>query len=63
LWAFIVFPILGALVGVVVWLAVSDARLEETMLANSATIAARDRADSLADKAVSAVEQLGDKND
>ncbi|MCU1362170.1 MAG: permease, glycerol uptake facilitator [Ilumatobacteraceae bacterium] len=34
LWAFIVFPLIGAVVGVVVWLVVTDARLEETMLAD-----------------------------
>jgi aquaporin Z len=33
LWAFIVFPLLGAVVGVVIWLVLDDARLEDTMLA------------------------------
>jgi aquaporin Z len=32
LWAFIVFPLLGAIVGVVVWLVIDDSRLEDTML-------------------------------
>lgn len=33
LWAFIVFPLIGAVVGVVIWLVVDDARLEDTLLA------------------------------
>jgi aquaporin Z len=34
LWAFIVFPLVGALVGVVIWLVIDETRLEETMLAD-----------------------------
>ncbi|MBI5089222.1 MAG: aquaporin, partial [Actinobacteria bacterium] len=34
LWAFIVFPLIGALVGVVMWLIFDEARLESTLLAN-----------------------------
>jgi aquaporin Z len=34
LWAFIVFPLVGAVVGVVVWLVIDDSRLEDTMLEN-----------------------------
>src|SRR4051794_27890260 len=34
LWAFIVFPLIGAVVGVAVWLVVHDTRLEDTMLGN-----------------------------
>jgi aquaporin Z len=34
LWAFIVFPLIGAVVGVVIWLIVDEARLESTMLAD-----------------------------
>ena len=33
LWVFIVFPLVGAVVGVVAWLVLDDARLEDTMLA------------------------------
>lgn len=33
LWAFIVFPLIGAVVGVIIWLIVDDARLEDTLLA------------------------------
>jgi aquaporin Z len=32
LWAFIVFPLLGAVVGVIVWLILDDTRLEDTVL-------------------------------
>jgi aquaporin Z len=32
LWAFIVFPLIGAVVGVIVWLMLDEARLEETEL-------------------------------
>jgi aquaporin Z len=34
-WAFIVFPIIGAAVGVVLWLVVAEERLEDTMLDSS----------------------------
>ena len=34
LWAFIVFPLVGAVLGVVVWLVIDDSRLEDTMLEN-----------------------------
>lgn len=33
LWAFIVFPLIGAVVGVIIWLVIDDARLEDTLLA------------------------------
>lgn len=33
LWAFIVFPLIGAFVGVLTWVAVDEARLEDTVLA------------------------------
>ena len=32
LWAFIVFPLIGAVVGVILWLILDDTRLEDTML-------------------------------
>jgi aquaporin Z len=37
LWAFVVFPLVGAVVGVLVWLAIDDASLEDTMLSQSAS--------------------------
>lgn len=33
LWVFIVFPLVGAVVGVIVWLVIDDTRLESTLLA------------------------------
>ncbi|MDQ3469302.1 MAG: aquaporin [Actinomycetota bacterium] len=49
LWAFIVFPLLGAVVGVVVWLMIDESRLEDTMLDTDFLRMARDRADDLVD--------------
>jgi aquaporin Z len=51
LWAFIVWPLVGAVVGVLVWLLVHDARLEDTMLDSSATRRARDAASGAMNKA------------
>ena len=34
LWAFIVFPLIGALVGVILFLMLDEARLEDTLLAD-----------------------------
>lgn len=51
LWVFIVFPLVGAVLGVLVWLLVSDERLEDTMFGGqSAVIAARDRAAGVANQ-------------
>jgi aquaporin Z len=44
LWVFIVFPLIGALIGVLVWLLVHDTSLEDTMLADRRLTSARDRA-------------------
>ncbi|MPY94773.1 MAG: aquaporin [Acidimicrobiia bacterium] len=44
LWAFIVWPLVGAVVGVLLWLLVHDARLEDTMLDSDAVTGVRDRA-------------------
>ena len=45
LWAFIVFPLIGAVLGVLVWLLVHEERLEETMFGGQqGLIAARNRA-------------------
>ena len=38
LWAFIVFPLIGAVVGVLAWLAVDDGRLEDTILGQSGAL-------------------------
>lgn len=60
LWAFIVFPLAGAVVGVAAWLLVDDARLEDTALANERLIDVRDRVADLTEKtAEKASEKLG----
>lgn len=51
LWAFIVFPLLGAVVGVIVWLMIDDADVEDTLLAEvPGIIEARDVLDRAADE-------------
>lgn len=51
LWAFVVFPVVGAVVGVLIWLFVQESRLEETMLANRRLTGARDRVAGPIDRA------------
>jgi aquaporin Z len=51
IWAFIIFPLIGAVVGVLLWLLVHDTRLEDTMLANRRFIDVRDRAQRAANRA------------
>ncbi|MEI7548807.1 MAG: aquaporin [Actinomycetota bacterium] len=56
LWVFIVFPLLGAVVGVIVFLVLDESRLEDTMLAEvPGFTGARDALDKVADEAVAAV--------
>ena len=49
LWAFILFPMVGAVVGVFVWLLVDDSRLEDTRLDTDFLRTARDRLDDVVD--------------
>jgi aquaporin Z len=49
LWAFFVFPLIGSVVGVVVWLLVDDSRLEETRLDTDFLRSTRDSVDDLID--------------
>ncbi|MDO8362270.1 MAG: aquaporin [Actinomycetota bacterium] len=59
LWVFVVFPLVGAVVGVVVWLVLDDTRLEDTMLAEVPGLTeVRDTLDRVADEAVDAVEDI-----
>jgi aquaporin Z len=44
LWAFFVFPLIGGVLGVLVWLLVHETNLEDTMLGHRAVAGARDRA-------------------
>ena len=60
-WAFIVFPLIGAVVGVLIWLMLDDSRLEDTMLAAVPGLDdVRDALDHVADEAVDAVEDVVD---
>ena len=59
LWAFIVFPIAGALVGVLVWLAVDDASLEDSMLDSTALVGARDAMAGLTDRVEAGLDVAG----
>ena len=59
LWAFIVFPLIGAIVGVLLWLAITDADLEDSMLAGTPLVRARDAMSGVGDR-VEAVLDLTD---
>lgn len=61
LWVFILFPLVGALLGVVLWLMIDDTRLEETGLFVPPLAQARDLADHVVDEAVEAVEGAVDR--
>ncbi|MCU1399482.1 MAG: permease, glycerol uptake facilitator [Acidimicrobiales bacterium] len=65
LWVFIVFPLVGALVGVFIWLMLDDSHLEDTLLDFGPLESVRDAADHVIDKAVDAVTMLdsGDSSD
>ena len=58
LWAFIVFPLIGAVLGVFVWLMIDDTRLEETMVYNPALARARDTVTNAIDEVVDKVEDV-----
>ncbi|MCU1392612.1 MAG: permease, glycerol uptake facilitator [Ilumatobacteraceae bacterium] len=58
LWVFIVFPLVGAVLGVFLWLMIDDSRLEDTLLDVKPLEAIRDAADHVIDKAVDSVTML-----
>ena len=61
LWVFIIFPLIGSVVGVLVWLLVDeDTTLEGTMLDTGPMRAARDAATKGGDKAVGAIDDATD---
>lgn len=60
LWAFIVFPLIGAIVGVLLWLAVDDASLEDTMLSDTGLVDVRDRASGAAGAVAGAAGKAAD---
>jgi aquaporin Z len=51
LWAFIVFPLIGAVIGVFVWLLIDEATLESTMLDTDFLRKTRDVVDDVVDEA------------
>ncbi len=60
-WLFVVFPLVGAIVGVFAWLFIDeDVRLEDTMLDIEPLETIRDKADEAVDTAVAAVEETTD---
>ena len=59
LWAFIVSAFIGAIVGVLLWLAITDADLEDSMLAGTPLVRARDAMSGVGDR-VEAVLDLTD---
>ena len=63
LWAFIVFPLVGAVLGVLVWLLVDDSRLEDTMVYNPALAQARDMATNAIDNVVEEIDDVTDGKD
>jgi aquaporin Z len=60
-WAFILFPLVGGVVGVLVWLAVDDARLEDTLLESDALVSARDEMTKVADSVEGVLDKAGDE--
>ena len=63
LWAFIVFPLIGAVLGVFIWLMIDDTRLEETMVYNPALAQARDMATNAIDNVVEEIDDVTDGKD
>jgi aquaporin Z len=61
IWAFIVFPLVGAVVGLLVWLVVDEARLEDTLLESDALVSARDQMTKVADSVEGALDKVGDE--
>jgi aquaporin Z len=63
LWAFIVFPLIGAALGVFLWLMLDDTRLEDTLLDVAPLRAVRDLADEAIDTAVDSATGLVSDDD
>jgi aquaporin Z len=61
LWAFIVFPLIGAVVGCLAWLAVDDAGIEDTALGNRMMIDMRDQASRVAGKVDETAARAGER--
>ena len=63
LWVFIVFPLIGAVVGVFLWLMLDDSRLEDTLLDSEPLRSIRDAADHAIDDAVDTATGMADEQD
>lgn len=61
LWLFIVFPLIGAVLGVVAWLIVDEATLETTLLDTVQTRYVRDVSDNVVDKVEHGFDETADK--
>lgn len=61
LWLFLLVPMAGAVLGVVLWLMIDETRLEETGLFVPPLAQARDMADHVIEEAVEAVEEAVDR--
>jgi aquaporin Z len=62
IWAFIVFPLIGAVVGVAAWLALNDKRVEDTMLGRVGLIVdARDSTARVTEVAVGRIEEVTER--
>jgi hypothetical protein len=60
LWAFVVFPLVGSFVGLLLWLFVHEDRLEDTLLDSAALRTVRDRAETYIDRAADLVDDPSD---
>jgi aquaporin Z len=61
LWAFIVFPLIGAVVGVIIWLIIDDSTIEDTALGDvPGMVGARDALDRVGDGAVGVIDYTED---
>jgi hypothetical protein len=60
---FIVFPLVGAFLGVFIWLMLDDSRLEDTMLDTAPLRAVRDAADHAIDAAFDTATGLVSEDD
>jgi aquaporin Z len=63
IWAFLVFPLGGAFLGVLVWLAVDESRLEDTMLDVDGLRSARDAIAGVGERVAEVVDRAGDELD
>ncbi len=63
LWVFLIFPLIGAALGVFLWLMLDSARLEDTMLDSAPLRAVRDAADHALDVAVDSATGMASEQD